>query len=232
MLCLLRATAAGQDNARKRETRPATAFNRIDVGGACDVYITIGENYSVAVEALANELPYIRVTSAGGLLSITYEGNVVRPRFQIGATRIETARKIFITCPSLEAIDAHGASDVVMESGTLKTASLALTARGASDIKLAVDVGELVANAQGASDIALRGKTNRLTISIQGSSDARAEELLCKRAFVTAKGSSDAFINASEEVVAYARGASDVHNVGTGKIVKAHAKGASEIDER
>lgn len=98
-------------------------------------------------------------------------------------------------------------------------------------MELAVDAGEVQANCRGSSKIVLRGKASILAANIQGSSDFRAKDLTCQKAFITAQGSSNAFVNASDEVVAYAKGSSDVHNVGAGKVVQGHAKGASDIHE-
>ncbi len=233
LLLVIAAVAQAQDlptpikGERKREVRPVQPFTSIDVGGACDVYLTIGQGYAVEVETLTAELADLRVLNAGDLLTVAYTGKVVK-MFNTGKN-IDHSRKIYITCPTLEGITLHGATDLTLVGGELKGRKLVLNAKGSSDMQLNLDVEELLVTCQGASDVKLSGSAGHLAVNVQGSSDVSASRLICANASVTAQGSSDVKVHAKAEMQVFAKGSSDVTNTGPGKTVVLRAKGSSDV---
>lgn len=211
-----------------REDIAAKPFKKLSVGWAFDVYLQIGPEYKVTLEISERWRDNVEIRFDDEQMTV----NVKRNKLENSWGKRDV-RKLYITLPTLNELYVHGASDVVMrEQDTLKTEFLDLIARGASDIRLSLNVGQLRANSQGASDIYLSGHARQVTFTSQGASDLRARYLRCDKANVTAQGASSVSIRCEGELDVYAKGASDVVNYGNGRIINAHGTGASNIRSR
>jgi serine/threonine protein kinase len=130
------------------ENRTVEKFSKIDLSGATDLEVTIGDEPSLEVTMDDNLLPIIKTTVENGQLRIfsseSYNSNL-RP-------------KVRITTPALEAISSSGAGSIKV--GGLNAKEFDLTTRGATKANLTgmsdslkvrisgsgnVDAGELIA---------------------------------------------------------------------------------------
>lgn len=116
-----------------------------------------------------------------------------------------------ISAPNIEHVDASGASKV--------------TVNGLKNSKFGLDTS-------GASKVDLSGETASLTIDVSGASKIDAENLIAARANVGASGASKVTLNASEELIADASGASKISYAGNPKNVEKKSSGASSVSAR
>jgi hypothetical protein len=125
----------------KIEQRNVTGFNEIEAGGAMNLKVDAGKEFSVTVEADDNLLQYIKTEVSGNTLKIYSEGKI-SPTAKLN---------VKISMPALEGLDVSGASEANIVN--VKADLLELKASGASEINIVGEANELKAEASGASEI-------------------------------------------------------------------------------
>lgn len=132
------------------ETRDASGFTGVDVGGIFQVEITAGKDFSVAVDADDNLLQYIKTEVNGDVLHIeTTE--------RINST---TPIRVRIAAPDIESVGASGASKVSLAG--VRNSSLHVDTSGASKVKIEGETSEITVEVSGASNVdaeSLKAKT-------------------------------------------------------------------------
>jgi hypothetical protein len=132
------------------ETRDASGFTGVDVGGVFQVEIIAGKDFSVAVDADDNLLQYIKTEVNGDVLHIeTTE--------RINST---TPIRVRISAPDIESIGASGASKVSLAG--VKNSALHVDTSGASKVKIEGETAEITVEVSGASNVdaeSLKAKT-------------------------------------------------------------------------
>ncbi len=143
------------------ETRNVSEFNAVDFGGAFNVEITAGEDYSVVVEADDNLLQFITTRVERGTLRIDTE------------KRFSTRNRINvkIKAPNINAVDVSGASHALLNN--VKNEKLSIDASGASSVKISGTTENLVIDMGGASRIDASALTaSKVTVDGGGASNA------------------------------------------------------------
>ena len=181
------------------EKRDVSNFKGVHAGGAMQLEITAGKEFSVELEGEDNILPTIKTEVRGDKLYFERKEGRVWSRSRV------TAR---ITMPELDDLDVSGASDATVDN--VETESLRLESSGASRIEIS-------------------GEARSLTVAVSGASKLDAENLKTERAKVQASGASKASVFASEGVDVNASGASKINYSGNPKSVNKDASGASSI---
>lgn len=182
------------------EKRDVKNFKGVHAGGAMQIEIAVGKDFSVELEGDDNILPLIKTEVRGDTLHFER----TERRGSISHSRL-IAR---ITMPELNDLDISGASSANVTG--VKTEGLKIDASGASKIEIS-------------------GEARELIISVSGASKVMAENLKSERAKVEASGASKALIYASEAVDADASGASRIVYSGNPKSVSKDSSGASSV---
>ncbi len=207
------------------EVREAKNFNAINISNAFDLYLTQGNEESVAVSA--SESKYredIRVEVKGEVLVIKYDG---KGKWMSGNKKL----KAYVSFKQLNKIDVSGACDVYIV-GDWKTENLKMEVSGASNLKGKIDAQKLMVNLSGASDITLTGTAGQLDVHASGASDFKGYDLAVEYCEAKASGASDIKITVNKELTAEASGASDVKYKGTGLIRDIKMSGSSKVSRR
>ncbi len=146
---------------------------------------------------------------------------------------IVTSKKgecIIIHTPELQNMTFSGAAKIKTQ-GRFTTPQLAITASGASEIDLDVDVEQLEIKASGASDIELDGTASRLIVDVTGASKVDAGDLQTCVSRVTASGASNVEINVNDTLIAYPSGMSKITYHGT-PFINANAISGGKIKHK
>lgn len=178
-------------------------FDGINVGGARNVYLMNGEDYSVVVETDANIQEYVTLKVVKGILHFGFSSNKIKKY---------TKLNFYIVAPSYNLVKASGAS-VVKGNDKLTGDELRIEASGASDIELGLEYVSIAADISGASDIKLSGNATSLVAESSGASDLKAKNLVTTSTVVNASGASSCFVNATKSLTYNISGASDVKYV-------------------
>ncbi len=181
------------------EKRELSGFKGIHAGGAMQLEITAGKEFSVELEGEDNILPTIKTEVRDGKLFFERRESRTWSRSRV------TAR---ITMPELNDLDISGASEATVNN--VKTESLKLESSGASRIEVS-------------------GEARNIEVEVSGASKLDAESLKSERAKVAASGASKASIFVSEAIDVNASGASRITYSGNPKSVNKDASGASSI---
>ena len=160
----------------KTESRPVTAFTRVDAGGFYELEWRPGAP-SLSLTTDENLLSYIETRMEGDLLKIGIRGSIA-PTHGI---------KVIVTSPSLAGASLSGA--VKFNAAQLSGATFALETSGATKVTLTGKVNRLLASLTGASKLQaadLSTEDVELSVTGAGKADVTASNLL--RAAITGAG--------------------------------------------
>ncbi len=158
------------------ESRPASAFTRVDAGGFYEMEWRPGAP-SCSITTDENLLRYVKTSMEGDLLKIELE-ETVAPTHGI---------KVALTSPSLAGASLSGA--LRFDASQLGGSTFALETSGASKVTLAGKVNRLLASLTGASKLNatdLAADDVELSVTGAGRADVSATNLL--RAAITGAG--------------------------------------------
>ncbi|HBH22608.1 MAG TPA: DUF2807 domain-containing protein [Cytophagales bacterium] len=209
--------------AQSSETRELRGFEEVSVGSGINLYIKQGEEYYVEVIAEdRDDLEKIKTEVVGGRLKISYKRSG-------WGFNWNNKMEVRVTMPDIYEINASGGADVYGVN-LIRTKDLELGASGGADIKLEVEVGNLILNSSGGSDIELSGKALFLEGQSSGGSDIKAYDLRVKRAKLNASGGSDIQITVIEELEANASGGSDIYYKGNPTKVRSNSGASGDVN--
>lgn len=160
----------------KTESRPVTAFTRVDAGGFYELEWHPGAP-SLSLTTDENLLSHIETSVAGDVLKIEMHGTFSPTR----------GIKIAITSPSLAGASLSGA--VKFNAASINGSTFALETSGAAKVTLAGKVNRLLASLTGASKLNaadLPADDVELSVTGAGKADVTASNLL--RASITGAG--------------------------------------------
>lgn len=201
------------------------SFNKIEVSGGIDIYLSQSDKEEIAVSASEEKFRNaIKTVVEDNTLKIYYDGDKhwgFRNRHM----------KVYISFKDIEKLEASGASDVVV-AGQIQTASLLMKLSGASDFKGAVAVSALKLELSGASDVLISGTATVVTIESSGASDVKGYDLVSDICTAKASGASDVNITVNKELTAHASGASDIFFKGNAVIKDVESSGSSSVSRK
>jgi len=137
-------------------------FDAINVGGAFDLEITIGDEQKVVMTIDDNLWDNLEAEVSGGTLEIGWDKSCEPD----GDCRVE------IVVRDLNALDIHGAADV--EISQYRGDSFKFDVSGAAELEMAGTVDELEIHVSGAGEIDTRElKAKSVEISVSGAGEAK-----------------------------------------------------------
>ena len=204
------------------ELRPVKGYHGIEVSSAINLYLSQGDEETVAVSAPDLQMrDRIKTEVVNGILKISLEGK----RWSLGSTRL----KAYVSFTTLDKLTASGASDIFVD-GVITGDNLFIDLSGASDFKGAINVKEFQLDQSGASDAHITGAVSgTATIHSSGASNVKGYDLVIQNCEVHASGASDIRLTINKELSAEVSGASSVIYKGEGTIRESHATGASTV---
>lgn len=221
-LSLLNSCVGVKGNGNVETTnRQVESFSGIQVSGAINVFVKLGEVQSVQLTADANLLPLIKTTVSGGELVIRTNKSV---------TTYEKLN-VYIVIPRLKSVKLNGAS-TCSSQGLIKSDNLEIEVSGASEVNMEVECSDLELELSGASEITLKGTAENVEIEASGASDVKAYSLIAESADIDASGASDVKITVKNKIDAEASGASSISFKGNPQEVRQSNSGASSINSK
>jgi hypothetical protein len=139
--------------------------------------------------------------------------------------------KAYLSVKELDALSAHGGSDVYISAG-LKGDKISLSLHGGSDFSGKIFAGSLDIDQHGGSDVSISGTATNLKVKASGGSDFKGFELIAENAVIDANGGSDARLTVTKELAVEASGGSDIDYKGTPVIKQSSSRGGSSISRR
>lgn len=170
------------------QNRKTGDFSKIEVSRGMNVYISQGETYKVVVKADENLLDAIETENEGDVLIIRATQNI----------RSATSKKVFITVPNLEEIEASSGSNIFSET-KLVFRDLTVSTSSGSNVKLEINSEKSEFSSSSGSNINLQGKTNSFMAKASSGSNIKAEELIVENCDAEASSGSNIWITAKND---------------------------------
>jgi hypothetical protein len=170
------------------QNRKTGDFSKIEVSRGMNVYISQGETHKVVVKADENLLDAIETENEGDVLIIRATQNI----------RSATSKKVFITVPNLEEIEASSGSNIFSET-KLVFRDLTVSTSSGSNVKLEINSEKSEFSSSSGSNINLQGTTNSFIAKATSGSNIKAEELIAENCETKASSGSNIWITAKND---------------------------------
>jgi hypothetical protein len=213
-------------NDAQAELRQAKNFHAISVSNAFDVYLSQGNEETVAVSASDPKYKEaIKVEVENGILKI-YLARDESFWKRWGNNRMKL--KAYVSFKTLDKLMVSGACDVIIHK-TLQVDDFDLRLSGASNLSGKVEARKLSVELSGASDIKITGRANELNIHASGASEFKSSDFSTDYCKAEASGASSISFTVNKELSADASGASTIVYRGSGMIKDIRTSGASNV---
>jgi hypothetical protein len=193
----------GNGNVITEERDITESFSTIKATEGLDVYLTQGNEESIAVEADENLNNIILTEIENGILKIHTKENIGK----------SSAKKIHVSFKDISSIISTSGSDV-HSTNTISADELTIKTTSGSDMKLDVNTSFLICKSTSGSDLKLSGKTKNLNAEATSGSDIKAGNLEAQSCHVKANSGADVTVNTSVELTASASSGGDIKYYG------------------
>jgi hypothetical protein len=224
MLCSLFAQKVVINDANAEVRAVGGSFHAISVSNAIDLYLSQGNEETVAVSAKETKYRDKIITEIKNGTLIIRVQNTGHIGWNLGGQKM----KAYVGFKILNAISASGSSDVYVD-GSITGNNLSINLSGSSDFKGNVKVSGLTIDQSGSSDATIGGNTQNMNVNLSGASNIGAYDLTTDYCDVHVSGSSKIRITINKELSVDASGSSDVYYKGSAVIKGQHLSGASSI---
>lgn len=205
----------------KVSTKEVSAFDKVDVSGAIDVIVNIGNKSEVVIEADSAIMPYV-VTEVKDRELRIYNKDI------IGFYNFKNNKiLVTITTPSILELESSGACDVTIND--LKTDMFKVSLSGACDLIGSFECNVLDFESSGSSDSKLRGKVKNCNIELSGACDIKALDLEVDSLKIEGSGSSNVEITVQNSLDVELSGASELRYKGEPKYIKTDMSGVAQL---
>jgi hypothetical protein len=199
---LLTACAEEASGPIERQTREVGAFTAIDMEGAVELDITVGEGPAVEIEAPAQVVERIKTEVRDDTLYI--ESKPKDWLFAKGRGRAH----VKVLVPTLSSLSLEGGNDVSVQGFA---------------------GGEWNIRAEGAVNIEAQGELDRLTIKMAGAGNGDFSRLVANDTHVTVDGVGNVVVHPTERLDATMNGVGAIYYTGTPREVRTRMNGLGHI---
>ena len=163
-------------SAQSKETRTMEDFDGIKVSSSVDAELNKGSKNEVNISVRGADLEDVITEVEDGILVVTMRKNWSKRKWN-NKTKI-LVKITYTEDPSL--ISVSSSSDLIAHD-VIKTKKLKLKASSSADMRIEVDVEELIAQSSSSSDIEIEGRADDVKITASSSSDFLGKNLKQRR---------------------------------------------------
>jgi hypothetical protein len=201
-----------------KETRDISAFTKLDISGAFEVFLVQGNTHELIIEADEDIMDKIVTRVSGGELEIFVKGTI----------RSYKTMKAYITFNALSEIELSGA--VNLEGGNvMQFDKLDLELSGACEVVAELEANRLDLDLSGASKLTIDGVVGYLDADCSGACKLYLADLKATTVDFDCSGASSAEFWVTESLDVEGSGASNVRYKGEPKTVNVNTSGASSV---
>ncbi len=208
-------SAWAQDGGNIKKDIAVGDFSSIQHDQPCVMKISQGEAQQLTVEGPQEVVASIKAEVKNNVLSFSTDkswDNVI----------------IYVVVKNLNSIEVSGAA-VLEGTSEIKSDKFDLSAEGAAEVNLQLQVNTLNTEASGASNIKLSGTAQQHNAEISGASSLKAMELVTKKTEIEVSGAGDAKVDATEELNGEVSGAGSLFNKSKPGTVNVEESGAGSM---
>ena len=204
-----------------KETRVVENFNAIKAGGAFNINVIKGSPQSLIIETDDNLMELITSKVKNGELKLSTDGNINN----------STKMNVYITIPSLKALDLSGACELTSES-RFESDNMEIEQSGAASSFIKIHCNKLDIDISGAANINISGYSQKLEAEVSGASNINAYDLEVENAVIDCSGAASTKITVNKSLNGEASGASSIKYKGNPKNVDIRTSGAADIKRK
>ncbi|MGI8893919.1 MAG: head GIN domain-containing protein [Bacteroidia bacterium] len=202
---------------KAQSERSISNFNSINVSGPMTVYITMGENNNLRIEADKDDLDNILTEVKSNTLEISSK-----------ALKSKKDVIIYVTARELTYVGITGSGKVIGRS-VIKSPSLQVNLTGSGNMALDVGVNDLKVDVTGSGNLVLTGQTQDLKMRVSGSGDADALKMHAQKADIHVSGSGNALVNVNGDLTGSITGSGDIAFTGIPNINNINLRGSGKL---
>jgi hypothetical protein len=213
--------SAGQTG---KETRKVSDFKEISFGVAGNLYVKLGNQFSVVLEGDRDYIEEIETYVRDGKLIIRKENN-----WNFNNGKVDC----YITMPSISGLGVSGSGKARIESA-VEADKFSMSVSGSGKVYVGdLEADTFDASISGSGDLIIEGKgtADSGKISISGSGNYNGEGFEIDHLTVNVSGSGNCSCKAGDTLIARISGSGDVYYSGNPKI-DARASGSGHIRSR
>lgn len=226
--CFLSLTAFAQDNkvindANAVQRNLNGSFTAIRVSSGIDLYLTQGNEESVAVSASDKKhIDRIKTEVVNGTLKVYFDNK--------GITWKSNNRRLkaYVSFKTLEKLDAAAGSQVNV-NGTINTGKFVLNVSSGAGFAGAVNATELTADVSSGAAIKITGKADKLIVDASSGANFKGYDFKVDYCNASASSGADIHVTINKELSAKASGGADIRYKGTALIRDLKTSGGGAV---
>lgn len=203
----------------KEETRETAPFDKIEVGGAFEIYVRPGNYSSLTIKTDENLLPHIESYVKDGELRVSTKERI--SHFE----KLE----LYLTMQEFTAADLSGACEL-HSRGVLNGKDVNLDFSGAVEAELELNCRKLNADMSGACELTLIGNAEEAEFDVSGAGEINAEDFETRKCNIEMSGAGEARVFATKELNVDVSGAAEIYYKGDPAEIKRSVSGAATIE--
>jgi hypothetical protein len=191
----------------------SSSFTGISVSSGIDLYLTQGNEETVAVSASEQKhLDRLITEVVNGTLKIYYDNKGVTWKFS-GKANL----KAYVSFKTLEKLNVSAGSNTTV-NGSIKSDKLDLHVTSGADFTGAISAKELVAQVNSGASAKVTGNADKFTINVNSGADFKGYDFVVDFCDASASSGGAVHLTINKELVAKASSGGDIHYKGEGLI--------------
>ncbi len=202
-----------------RQTRPVSAFSRLQIDGVFDVHLRQGDTPDLQIEAREGLMSRITTETEDGTLKLGLERGV-RMR--------KTSIKVYVTVRDLEKLSINGVATVKSDA-PLRLGRLELEQHSVGTTQLALQCDQLTARITGVGTLQLTGSGRQVEMHNTGVGAIKAADFEAEVLRVENTGVGNVEVNARREISIHSTGVGSVRYKGLAAVKEMHKSGIGSV---
>lgn len=210
------------------EKRTVKPFRSIKVSDGIDLYLSQGNEESVAVSASKDEfMDRLKTEVEDGVLKIYYE----RASLNNWTVSNNKRLKAYVSFKTLDKLTASSGSDVIVK-GIIKEELMSLNVSSGANFKGTVEVGKLIVEASSGAKIEIDGSAQIFTVTASSGAKIEAYSLDASKADVRSTSGAKIVVTAKDEMKLSSSSGGTIHYKGNPKITELNTRFGSVIHKQ
>lgn len=229
LLTLISLTAFAQESKTFNDPNAVSrklnaGFTAISVSSGIDLYLTQGNEESIAVSA--NDPKFMerfKTEAVNGTLKIYYDHNGVNVR------SYEKRRlKAYVSCKTLNKLSASAGSDVTV-NGAINAGSFILDVSSGADFEGDIKVTDLTADVSSGASVKLSGQAGKMKVEASSGADVKGYDFTVDYCDAKASSGASVYVTINKELSAVASSGADIRYKGTALIRDLRTSGGGGV---
>ncbi|HQW83961.1 MAG TPA: head GIN domain-containing protein [Ferruginibacter sp.] len=200
-----------------------SSFTAINVSSGIDLYLTQGNEESLAVSAYDPKYIDRLITEVvDGTLKIYFNNKGLT--WKSGVRHL----RAYVSCKTLEKLVATAGSDVFV-SGNINASNLNVDVNSGAGFSGAVQATEMTVKVSSGASIKITGSAGKLIVSASSGADFKGYDFVTEYCNATASSGAGVRLTINKELIAKATSGADIHYKGTGLIRDIKTSGGGSV---